>query len=328
SCEDAVSELSGQRRQQEALEREISALRAGPGQSPAPTSAPAVSPAPPPQPPPSAEPVAKTRGAVAKSAKRSARGDATVGPTTVIHLEENKALCDAARAVVMRLPDSRYLNALDATAADAPGSRLLLVNLLSRAHDPVAAIASFIAADTYQRSVFAYCADGTNGFSFGMADFFTQPVDADACIAGLLESSGPIHRLFVASENFSVVVALRNVLSRMQASVSSAPDLRQVLELMPMVEPDLLLIDLGLPRGEGLRLVSHLRSDPKTRELPLGILLAASGSAADMRQHAQRAARNLPMTAMHLAEILSQRLGLAFVANAPTSADQSASALQ
>ncbi|HVO22855.1 MAG TPA: hypothetical protein VMW56_04430, partial [Candidatus Margulisiibacteriota bacterium] len=47
SCEDAVSELSGQRRQQEALEREISALRAGPGQSPAPTSAPAVSPAPP-----------------------------------------------------------------------------------------------------------------------------------------------------------------------------------------------------------------------------------------------------------------------------------------
>jgi CheY-like chemotaxis protein len=261
-----------------------------------------------------------------KSAKRSAHRDATAGPITVVHLEENKALCDAAREVVARLPDSRYINALDATAPDAPGS-LLVVNLLSRAHDPVEAIASFIAVDTSHRHVLAYCADGTSGFSFGMADFFAQPIDADACVARLLESRGTIQRLLVVTENFSVVVALRNVLSRMQSSVSSAPDLRQVLELMPMINPDLLLIDLGLPRGEGLRLVSQLRADPKTRALPLGILLAASGNAADIRQHAQRAARNLPMTAAHLAEALSQQLGVPFVPGAPTTSEQSASGL-
>ena len=169
---------------------------------------------------------------------------------------------------------------------------------------------SFIAADTYHRSVLAYCADGTSGFSFGMADFFSPPIDPDACVARLMESLGAIQRLLAVTENFSVVGALRGVLSRMRSSVSAALDLRQVIDLLPMVEPDVILIDLALPRGEGLRLVSRLRSDPKTRELPLGVLLTAPGNAAEFRQHALRAARDIPMAAADLAATIGHRLGM------------------
>jgi chromosome segregation ATPase/CheY-like chemotaxis protein len=317
SCEDAMSELAAQRHEQGALERRLAELRA----TPRPTSTPvAVEPsqatAAAPQ-RPSPAPPSLARASVSKPVKRSVQEDSLTGPITVIHLDENKALCEAAREVVVPLPGSRYLNALDEAARNAPGSRLLAVNLLSRTHDPVEAIVSFIAADTYHQNVLAYCTDGANGFSFGMADFFTQPIDPDACVARLLESRGAIQRLLVVTENFGVVGALRGVLSRMRSSVSAALDLRQVIDLLPMVEPDVILIDLALPRGEGLRLVGRLRTDPKTREVPLGILLAAPGNVAEFRQHVLRAARDLPMTAGHLAETLRQRLGAQSSSDAP-----------
>jgi chromosome segregation ATPase len=309
SCEDAVGDLAAQRREQDALDRELAKLRATPAPAATGVLSEPISPAPPVEPRPSAAPPT-ARPAPAKPAKRPPQAGTVTGPVSVIHLEENTALCDAARDVVARLPNARYVNALDATSADHPGSRLLVVNLLSRAHDPVAAIASFIAADNYHRNVLAYCAEGANGFSFGTADFFAQPIDPDACVARLLESRGTIQRLLVVSDNFGVVGMLRDVLSRMRSSVSAALDLRQVLDLLPMVEPDVVLIDLGLPRGEGLRLVSRLRSEPKTRELALAILLAApGGSAGEFRQHALRAVRDLPMAPTQLAEALSQRLG-------------------
>lgn len=309
SCEDAMGELEVQRREHAALDRQLAELRATPTlavKPPAaePSRAAAAAPA-----RASAAPPAAAQPSVSKSAKRPTQGDSIAGPVTVVHLEENKTLCDAAREIVSRRQDSDYTNALDSPVENASGSRLLAVNLLSRAHDPVAAILSFIAADTYHQSVLAYCVDGANGFSFGMADFFAQPVDPDACVARLLESVGTIQRLLVVTENFSVVGALREVLSRMRSSVSAALDLRQVVDLVPMVEPDVVLIDLALPRGEGLRLVSRLRSDPKTRDLALGILLAPPGNPAEFRQHALRAARDLPMSAAALAETIGERLG-------------------
>ena len=324
SCEDAMSDLAAHRREQDALERELTRLRAT---APPATAAPSepLRPATPVEPRPSAAPPT-ARPAPAKPARQPSRADTVTGPVTVIHLEENKTLCDTARDVVARLPDARYMNALDATSPDAPGSRLLAVNLLSRAHDPVEAIASFIAADNYHRNVLAYCSEGANGFSFGAADFFAHPIDPDACVARLLESRGTIQRLLVVTENFGVVGMLRDVLSRMRSSVSAALDLRQVIDLLPMVEPDVVLIDLGLPRGEGFRLVSRLRSDPKTRELALAILLAPPGSAGEFRQHALRAARELPMAPAHLAEALSQRLGAPRASDTVTPARSGATA--
>ena len=325
SCEDAMSDLAAQRREQAALERELTKSRA----TPAPTAI--VTPSDPIRPTP-IEPQRNTlppaaRPAATKPVRRPSQADPMTGPVTVVHLEESTTLCDAARDVVARMPDARYMNALDATSPDAPGSRVLVVNLLSRTHNPVEAIASFIAANTYHRNVLAYCADGANGFCFGTADFFTHPIDPDACVARLLESLGAIQRLLVVTEHFGVVGALRDILSRMQSSVSAALDLRQVIDLLPMVDPDVILIDLGLARGEGLRLVSRLRSDPKTRDLALAILLATPGGMAEFRQQALRAARDMPMAPTHLAEALMQRLGVPRPGNTLTPARSDTTAL-
>ncbi len=309
TCEDAMGELAAQRQEQAALERQLAELRAAAPQASAPPkSEPNRPSAAAPRFTPPQEPA---RPAASKPAKLATPVDSITGPVTVIHLDDNKVYCDAAREVVSRLPGSRYLNTLEGQPSGGPSTRLLVVNLLNRAQDPLEAIASFIAADTYHQNVLAYCAEGANGFSFWTADFFAQPVDPDACVARLLESRGAIQRLLAATENFSVVSALREVLSRMRSSTSAALDLRQVIDLLPIVDPDVVLIDLSLPRGEGLRVVSRLRSDPHTRRLPLGILLPTGTTAAEFRQHALRAARDLPISANELADGLRQRLGVA-----------------
>lgn len=314
--EDSVNDLAVQRQQQASLERQLAELRTASrpvNGSPATESIGTAAAAPARL---DSAPSSPVRPPVSKPAKRPANDDASAAPTTVIHLpftvihlEDAPSLCEAVRDVVARVPESRYQNALDPVALNATDNYVLAINLLSRTHDPLEALASFIACDTYHKEVFAYCADGTTGFSFGTAAFFSQPVDPDACVAQLLESRGAIHRLLVATENFGIVGGLRTVLSRMRSSVSAALDLRQVTDLLQMVAPDVVLVDLSLPRGEGLRVVGRLRADPKTGELPLGILLPAQGSAAEFRQHALRAAREMPMSIADLGTALGRHLG-------------------
>jgi len=232
----------------------------------------------------------------------------SAGPVTVIHLEENKALHEPVREIIGRLPGARYLNAIEGGPATGPGPCMLAINLLNRTQDPLPVLTASIAANSDQEEVFAYCADGTCGFSFGTVDFFAHPIDVDACVTRLLERRGAVQRLLAVSENVEMTGALREVLSRMRCSTSVAFDVRQAIDLLPMIKPEVVLVDFALPRGEGLRLVSRLRSDPKTREIPMAVLLPGAANAADFRQHALRAARESRMSPAQLAQALAQWL--------------------
>jgi CheY-like chemotaxis protein len=62
---------------------------------------------------------------------------------------------------------------------------------------------------------------------------------------------------------------IRTVLNRVKCSTSLALDGRQAFDLVGMVKPDAILIDLTLPRAEGLRLINRLRADPKTAAIAI-----------------------------------------------------------
>jgi len=298
TCDDAMVQVEAARRERAELEAQLKELRVVTAEAARPPSAApapmpprpaAKAPAPPPPPAPTvAVPAASKSG----------------GPLTLIHLEDNKAYRESLRDVLARVPQSAYLNTLDAPAA--AGSRLLAVNLLNRAHDPFAAIA---AETSEQPEIFAYCADASYGFAFGLADFFSQPIDADALVTQLLERRGVVQRLLAVSDNIEMTAALREVLSRMRCSTSVAFDSRQAIDLLPMIKPDVVLVDFALPRGEGFRLVARLRSEPKTRDVPLAVLLPATVNLAEFRQQALRVAREISMEPAQLAQLLAERLG-------------------
>jgi CheY-like chemotaxis protein len=58
--------------------------------------------------------------------------------------------------------------------------------------------------------------------------------------------------------------------------VHHAADGEAALEMVRRLDPDLLVLDLNLPRRSGIEVVVALRRDPKTRSLPILILSSAS----------------------------------------------------
>jgi chromosome segregation ATPase/CheY-like chemotaxis protein len=327
SCEEAMVQLESERRERAELEKQLAELRkaAATGVSRPATEAPLrlqTSPAPAPK-TAAASPAAPKVG-VAKSPVATAGRSPQTGPAggarlahlkeeqplVVVHLEEGRELRESVHRVVSRIPGVHYGNTTEILDRHKGAATLLAVNFLNRAHDPVAAIRTRVIESPVHQDVFAYCADGNFGFSFGEANFFEHPIDADACVSWLMETCGAVQRLLVASGDIEMTSQLRSALSRIRCSASVGLDLRQVTDLMPMIQPEALLIDLSLPRAEGLRLISRLRADTKTRDLPIGVILPSKQKLAELRQHAARAARESPMPPDLLAAALAGQLGL------------------
>ena len=78
------------------------------------------------------------------------------------------------------------------------------------------------------------------------------------------------------------------MLNRVKCSTSVALDGRQAYDLVSMVKPDAILIDLTLPRAEGIRLVNRLRSDAKTASIPIIFALGERLDLARFRTDALR----------------------------------------
>ncbi len=229
---------------------------------------------------------------------------------SVVHLEEAKECREGVQRLLKQLPGVRYLNTLDLAEPLKERALLFVVNLLNRAHDPIAALARVV-RHTGDYGIFAYCADGKFGFLFGEATFFPSPFDVDACTTWLMSTYGTIQRLLVASNNIEMTSELRTALAKIRCSASVALDYRQVVELVPLIQPEVVLVDLSLPRADGLRLISRLRNDEKTAALPLGIILPDHHRVAEFRQNAARAAREGSLSVETLVTALARQLGLA-----------------
>lgn len=179
---------------------------------------------------------------------------------------------------------------------EVSGERILLVNL----HTPRwEALATVFGNEPWRPRVpraFTYWADGIHGTEIGLVDYLPPPFTVDGCIKYLLERSQPPQRLLVASEQFEVMSQLRDRLSPQGCAVSMAFDGRQALDLAPMIRPELVLVDLHLPKGEALRLIARLRATAITSRLPFTLLCSEPVPPADLREHARRSIRDLPFS--------------------------------
>ncbi|OIJ99733.1 hypothetical protein BIV24_04205 [Streptomyces colonosanans] len=58
--------------------------------------------------------------------------------------------------------------------------------------------------------------------------------------------------------------------------VVTAADGAECLDVVHQVRPDVVTLDVVMPRLDGLRTAARLRSDPRTRDLPLAIISACT----------------------------------------------------
>ena len=82
--------------------------------------------------------------------------------------------------------------------------------------------------------------------------------------------------MLVVDDNKVIRQLIRVNLELEGLEVVTASDGAECLEVVHQVRPDLVTLDVVMPRLDGLRTAALLRADPRTRDLPLAIISACS----------------------------------------------------
>lgn len=89
--------------------------------------------------------------------------------------------------------------------------------------------------------------------------------------------------VLVADDDDDIRALVTHRLERAGYHVLAARDGQEALELAAANELALAVLDVGMPKADGLEVTERLRADERTRELPV-ILLTALAQEADMQR--------------------------------------------
>ncbi|MFF9278657.1 response regulator [Streptomyces griseosporeus] len=87
---------------------------------------------------------------------------------------------------------------------------------------------------------------------------------------------GASGRVLVVDDNKVIRQLIRVNLELEGLEVVTAADGAECLDVVHQVRPDVVTLDVVMPRLDGLRTAAELRSDPRTRDLPLAIVSACT----------------------------------------------------
>ncbi|UQT56291.1 response regulator [Streptomyces durmitorensis] len=88
--------------------------------------------------------------------------------------------------------------------------------------------------------------------------------------------SGVSGRVLVVDDNKVIRQLIRVNLELEGFEVVTAADGAECLDVVNQVRPDVVTLDVVMPRLDGLRAAARLRSDPRTRDLPIVIVSACT----------------------------------------------------
>jgi hypothetical protein len=209
-------------------------------------------PAPAPEPQPQIESVPVQVVSVARVSHL--RDAAAAGPRIAV-LDAGEAWAQAevpGYEVVVVAPDA---GAPAAVAQCAPNR--LLLNLTAPGALP--ALAALRTAGT-SAPVWACIADvdAGRGLALGLVEPAVHPIDPDAIVALLGPRLARGSRVVTAGADVDALMSLRQALARKGMSVSMAWDAKQATELLGVVRPHAVVVDLDLTRRDGYAIVARL----------------------------------------------------------------------
>jgi putative two-component system response regulator len=93
----------------------------------------------------------------------------------------------------------------------------------------------------------------------------------------------PVHRILVVDDNRTNALLLERVLLGEGHLVDVASDGQEALERVIHHTPDLILLDLDMPRVDGYEVCRRVKSDPATRFIPIVIVTAQNAFEAKLK---------------------------------------------
>ena len=90
--------------------------------------------------------------------------------------------------------------------------------------------------------------------------------------------------ILFAEDNPLVALAYRNALTRGGFRVEAAEDGLAAAKILPALQPDLVVLDLMMPKFTGTDLIKYIRSTPGLKSTP--VIILSEASIADVAQEA------------------------------------------
>lgn len=114
------------------------------------------------------------------------------------------------------------------------------------------------------------------GHALGATEYLTKPVDRERLSAVVHKLTRPAlpGRVLVVDDDPQAREVLVRTLEREDWTVSTAEDGRAGLDAMAAAKPDLILLDLMMPRMDGFEFVSELRKHQDWRSIPIIVITA------------------------------------------------------
>ncbi|MGD8597974.1 MAG: response regulator, partial [Anaerolineae bacterium] len=115
------------------------------------------------------------------------------------------------------------------------------------------------------------------GLALGAADYLVKPLEENQllnCVHRVLDQSDGQARkkVLVVDDEIDIVGWLKHSLSHYGFEVGEAYDGFQALDAVQIEKPDLILLDLNMPRMDGRTTIRRLREDEETRHIPIVVL--------------------------------------------------------
>ena len=118
------------------------------------------------------------------------------------------------------------------------------------------------------------------------------------------------YKILVVDDEPTIVRLMEFILARQGHEMIVAVNGEEALEKIKTQQPDLVLLDIMMPRIDGYEVAQLLRADPKTASLPI-IMLSAKAQDEDIRKGVEIGVDEYitkPFTPDHLVQIVAKYL--------------------
>jgi diguanylate cyclase (GGDEF)-like protein len=120
----------------------------------------------------------------------------------------------------------------------------------------------------------------------GASSFLVKPIAPTVIrqtIEGLSVKKAAIASVLVVDDDVVFLATLRSILEPWGIRVTTSDDPVDLWQILPVIQPDLLILDVEMPEINGIELCQTLRSDPTWQELPI-LFLTAKRDAATIKK--------------------------------------------
>jgi CheY-like chemotaxis protein len=113
------------------------------------------------------------------------------------------------------------------------------------------------------------------GYALGAADYLVKPVDRAKLVETLTSICGPdAGRVLLVDDDDLVRRGVRQALEPIGWKVTEAEDGQIAVESLAAARPDVIILDLMMPKMDGFEFLNELRARPDWQDIPVVVITA------------------------------------------------------